>query len=709
MKIFFQNLKEKRTSAVFSILFGFSFTTLIYLTFLQRNYFSKTYLAFSVFIFMITTFLSFLFTENLLIRNYKKTSRTTIINIFISSFVLSLLILVNVNIKPAYFLLPETSLSIQTYSRNQENKPNSIKVNYIKNSLGYIHYSKLSYKADWQSSDNLIIIFPSKEYKITWNGHVGDLLIINFEPTEDDFYVDIKINDEINSFDLHSENSSDEISFIREYTIPLINKIPFILAFLFISTNLFLAFFLSQQFFNIKPSSIKEKEESGLFYILPLIFTCTLSLFIFYPGIMTNDSLGQWQQALTGNYVNWHPLMHTLLISLLINIWYSPAVLAITQIALLVIVYFVAIKIFIEYKVNRLVIWLVTLLFAFWPLTPLMAITLWKDVLYSISLLGFFLILIKIALTRGQWITESANWLFLVLVSLLTGFFRQNGIVVSVTILLFLPFIYKSARKKLVYALMIFSISSVIIAWPINNFLTNQDSDNSGQLSIILLPHIAAHIDNGTPLGKDETEYLNRLMPLDEWKYDCCYIGNISYSKLFNRNLYLNNFPVNLKLAASLFIKDPLVDIRHQFCASEMVWNFLNNKCAQKSTHGFRNISPGNETWIVPNPFGLKEASLIPKAVTPVISRLIPFGIFSNQLIPLLRPAFYSLLSIILIIATSIRQRNKYLLSTLLLLLSQLIPLLLINFAPSFRYQFGTCLIGIICIGIYFLPTNHNE
>jgi len=83
MKIFFHNLKEKRTSAVFSILFGFSFTTLIYLTFLQRNYFSKTYLAFSVFIFMITTFLSFLFTENLLIINYKKKSRKTIIKILI--------------------------------------------------------------------------------------------------------------------------------------------------------------------------------------------------------------------------------------------------------------------------------------------------------------------------------------------------------------------------------------------------------------------------------------------------------------------------------------------------------------------------------------------------------------------------------------------------------------------------------------------------
>ena len=161
-------------------------------------------------------------------------------------------------------------------------------------------------------------------------------------------------------------------------------------------------------------------------------------------------------------------------------------------------------------------------------------------------------------------------------------------------------------------------------------------------------------------------------------------------------------------LAVNLFLRDPLVDIRHQLCAGEMVWKFLDNSCSQKSAHGFSNIIPGNVSWISPNDYGIREASIIPSLIKPYMDYLGKFGFFSDQLILLLRPALYSMVSILLIISTSIRLRSNYLLSSLLLVLSQVFTLFAINFAPSFRYQFGTCLIGIFCIGIYFLPNKKN-
>ena len=69
-----------------------------------------------------------------------------------------------------------------------------------------------------------------------------------------------------------------------------------------------------------------------------------------------------------------------------------------------------------------------------------------------------------------------------------------------------------------------------------------------------------------------------------------------------------------------------------------------------------------------------------------------------------LRPALYTLFAILIIISTSIRLHNKYLLGLLLPLLSQVFTLFVINFAPGFRYQLGTCFIGIFCFALIFLP-----
>ena len=193
-------------------------------------------------------------------------------------------------------------------------------------------------------------------------------------------------------------------------------------------------------------------------------------------------------------------------------------------------------------------------------------------------------------------------------------------------------------------------------------------------------------------------------MPLEDWEADCCYIGGLSYNPQFDRQTYLENFPENLRLTANLFLRDPLVDVRQQLCASEMNWVFCGNRCSLKSLHAFNDVTHSEESWILTNEYGLKEHSLLPGLVTPLVSILSNLGFFSGQTGALLKPALYFYLAVVLIIAVCLRRRDGKLAVLLLPLLLQTGILAVIIFAPSFRYQYGVCLIGLFSLALPFLP-----
>ena len=52
---------------------------------------------------------------------------------------------------------------------------------------------------------------------------------------------------------------------------------------------------------------------------------------VFRPALMSNDSLGQWAQMLSGEYTDIAPAFHTMTNWLMTRIWFSPAAIAWTQ------------------------------------------------------------------------------------------------------------------------------------------------------------------------------------------------------------------------------------------------------------------------------------------------------------------------------------------------------------------------------------------
>jgi hypothetical protein len=183
-----------------------------------------------------------------------------------------------------------------------------------------------------------------------------------------------------------------------------------------------------------------------------------------------------------------------------------------------------------EHGVPPAVLWTIAILFAIFPPDLLLPITLWKDIGYSIALLALFIVVLQIALSSGEWLSGKRSWLALGMVGFCVAIFRQNGFIVAVLTLALLAISYGKYRKALFLGLLV-----TLVGWlgvrGLLNWKFNTSSAHESQTNLVLLPHIAAHVAAGTPLDDTEESYLNALMPLSDWDYDCCYIGNISYKR----------------------------------------------------------------------------------------------------------------------------------------------------------------------------------
>lgn len=695
----FQNSKKY----LFAFTQGLLLTVLIYADYFQRNFFSKTYAAYSIGIFILSSLFFYLINQFFLFPLRQSFKPSIFRIICLAAVLISCLLALNFNLPPLYVLLPEHTIQINIPVQNHSEN-DFIHLESVENALGTIHYSIFNLTGDWTKTDEAIQINPNVDFSLAWQGKFGHFIEVIFQPTAFPTAAEIILNGENTHLELQNSNDQYGRVFHQDFPIPTFSTIPVYFSFASSASSMILLIWslLTRLPKNQPDKSIGNK--GWYLYALPPVIIWFFSLLVFWPGMMSSDSIDQWRQALTGQMTNWHPIFHTFLISLLIKIWQSPAIVAGAQILSLSTVFACGMGILQKHGISKKILWTISLLFAYFPSNAILSITLWKDVAYGTALLAFYLFILQIAVTSGSWLNKNWHWLVLGMSAFLTAILRPNGTAVALGTLLILLLIFKEQRRRILWSLAIAFLAWLgvngLLNWRYNLFSTDQPS----QANLTLLSHISAHVENGTTFKPDETQYLNSLLPLTNWNYDCCYIGNISYNPDFNRQEYLQNLPQNLKLTISLFLRNPMVDIQHQLCASETIWRFTGNQCSFKSLHAFNAYSPGNESWIEPNTYGLKEGSLLPKLIPVYMRYLASMGFFTGQSTLLLKPAFYFYLSLVLTCAAAINRRDATMLALLTPVLLQSIVLALIIFAPSFRYQYGICLIGLISLGLPFLP-----
>ena len=251
------------------------------------------------------------------------------------------------------------------------------------------------------------------------------------------------------------------------------------------------------------------KRNSGKMFFVSwsIIFVCWLPMFFaYYPGILAYDSYVQIEQIMSGVYNNHHPLIHTFVVEAFMKIGESfgnmnLGVALYTLIQMLSLSVSMATGVYILDKRGgkRVWLWLLTLYFGLCPANGYMALSMTKDVFFTVFVLFFIYSLLHLLDEEQPHIMWSVAY---VIVTTFMMMFRNNGryamlvFVGLAIVLLGLCFFVNKKKKEIVDKInykRIFSIlgqtvvslilSSVLLT-AMANHVSAQEGDKREMLSI---------------------------------------------------------------------------------------------------------------------------------------------------------------------------------------------------------------------------------
>jgi hypothetical protein len=440
-------------------------------------------------------------------------------------------------------------------------------------------------------------------------------------------------------------------------------------------------------------------------FALPQLCIYLIYLLLFYPAIMTSDSLDQWSQSQTGLWNDWHPPLYAMMESGLRAFWNSPAIIALMQIVMLA---FASGSLIAMARAAacapRWAAYAGALLCAAFPVVAIDSITLWKDIPYSAS------VVFVTAMTIG--VTCLSLPMLRKLVWVLLGFlavviclaFRYNGLPFLLASLLLIVCLAPREKWRAVGMVVTAMLVVYVFNGPVLNALGVVRTHASVSLAI---HHIAAHQAAGEVLtSQSDRDLIRRVWTgTGNLPYDCSYAGVTIYDPRIEGVALQGAARDMVQLAVRLALAHPRVELRHTLCVSSMVWRLSRIGGEPIFLSAPSIYSSGDALhWIADNNLGLKQSPKLGK----VGGRLRNFinDIVSRETVR--RPAFFLYLLLFGGLAAIWRQR-RWELGTCIVIaaLAQSSSILLFNVAPDPRYQLSVVVMGLALAPLLLSATRH--
>ena len=208
--------------------------------------------------------------------------------------------------------------------------------------------------------------------------------------------------------------------------------------------------------------------KKSFFLIWGLIFIAWLPYFLnYFPGKLTADSMGQVYQSLFKiQFTNHHPVLHTLIIAIPMNIGsllknnnIGVAMYSILQMLALSATFSWAIYYMAKKNVSLKVRIVAFIFYALYPVNGIYSITMWKDIPFAISMTIFTTILAELTINQDEFFKNKKKTVLLVISMILTMLLRNNGLYVVV---LTIPFMFIIAKK---YYKSLLVVSIIVLAF----------------------------------------------------------------------------------------------------------------------------------------------------------------------------------------------------------------------------------------------------
>ena len=214
---------------------------------------------------------------------------------------------------------------------------------------------------------------------------------------------------------------------------------------------------------DLKPCKLKDGE-SGFSLKRVLLFWGVLVLLYlpwylrFFPGIISNDTADQIEDALTVDTINDH---HSAFLTLMMRIVILPVrkltgslqlgigACTLLQMLLVTFVFALSYEQIRKYLSNRICRALIFAWFAFYPVNNIYSVTLWKDILFSACFTAFLLCLDRAAQDERAFFSGKKNMFSLLLTITLMPLMRHNGISVSLIMAVYMLFRFREYKKQI--------------------------------------------------------------------------------------------------------------------------------------------------------------------------------------------------------------------------------------------------------------------
>ncbi len=697
MRSLFSLIVKHKLDLFFSIVFSAALAVGIYILFLQHPILivlRDVSIALTLWLILIPI-LFFIFITLLTPAWGKSTPKTKTL-ILCGSLIMALFSVLQINgFKQLYLtiLLPQHSLDIlATATHETYATDNTVEIATFNYGRGELNLKQFSAGEGWDYKEGKWIFSGEQAAHLRWQGRIIDQAALLMLTGPQSGRVQITWDQETFDYSLYSAQPGEQLFSVTNAIPPAGSLVAWFIIFLVCFWLYGFIFCLYLHW--LRHQHIKEMPTAGrpavlnLFFLaLPMLVVWGTYQAVYFPAVMTNDSMAQWQQAVSGQFSDWHPFIHTLLLWATLQIEPTPAL-------------FISIQIFIfglisAWGLNKLVgqglpfgfALFFSFMFALSPVNGIYAVTIWKDVPYGIMLLCLVIQLFCIISSEGRWLDKGINQLALAVCSFLVMLLRHNGVPIPLLSIVAVLLVYRSQWRALLNSLFIAVLLYFSFTGPVYT-LFNVQKTSEGLENTILLHHIGAHVQAGTPFSTEDRQFLDEMMPLPLWQYDCCGVNSLYYTPNLNKEIYNNNGARLQTIFMDALLSDPQVDVNHLLCASSIVYS-THSSCYNYASGLI--LKPDQVHWIEDRNT-ISENSLLPQLVTP-LTRYVTTSSSEGWVYLFWRPALslgidIFILILILLTAPSL----KWALLGLPLVLQSAI-MLLINLAQDFRYHFS---IGLV-------------
>lgn len=294
-----------------------------------------------------------------------------------------------------------------------------------------------------------------------------------------------------------------------------------------------------------------------------------------YPGAFSADSITQYNQVMTGDYNDWHPVLHTLIgfkFPLTVTGGWAGSIVLFQLIAFSAAAAYAAYTILRHSNIPYAVISLIFILIS--PATAVMSLYPWKDIPFAITALLAVSYAVNTYFTGGEWIKKRSHIIAVVTVLVLATVFRHNAVLFTLPMLIAM-LLYHKRRAALIIAAC-FAAAIILIEGPLYALLnvTRPEDRQEEMLGVPVSVIGAVAARNPNALDDDIKEFIYSVAPAESWQNSI--IGNFNTVKFLPGTDYHKiseaGAPKVIGYMFRCFIKSPREAFTGLIAATDMVY-----------------------------------------------------------------------------------------------------------------------------------------